>query len=205
MKTHSCRLQPEGLISSVTTRRQIIRQAALSSGALLVGSLGLGELSPLWAALDLTESTTAGPFYKPGAPFRSMLIEGGVQGTPFLLSGRVLDPAGAVLKNAVVDLWHADSTGAYDSQGFRLRGRVRTDAEGRYSFRTIKPKFYSGRPAHFHFKVYGDDITELTTQLFFKGDALLGNDRIARSSLVLAPKDQDAGLAASFDFVVRKR
>jgi protocatechuate 3,4-dioxygenase beta subunit len=189
---------------SVTTRRQIIRQAALSSGAVLVGSLGLGELSPLWAALDLTESTTAGPFYKPGAPFRSLLIEGGVQGTPFLLSGRVLDPAGAVLKNAVVDLWHADSTGAYDTQGFRLRGRVRTDAEGRYSFRTIKPKFYSGRPAHFHFKVYGDDISELTTQLFFKGDALLGKDRIARSSLVLTPKDQESGLAASYDFVVKK-
>jgi protocatechuate 3,4-dioxygenase beta subunit len=202
MKTPPRRVE---LRPSATTRRQIIRQAAFSGGALLVGGLAFGELSPLGAALDLTESTTAGPFYKPGAPFRSMLIESGIQGTPFSLSGRVLDASGGLLKNAVVDLWHADSTGAYDSQGFRLRGRVRTDAEGRYFFRTIKPKFYSGRPAHFHLKVYGDDIAELTTQLFFKGDALLGRDRIARASLVLTPKDQNDGLASSFDLVVRKR
>jgi protocatechuate 3,4-dioxygenase beta subunit len=204
MKAGPPRIETERLISSVTTRRQIIRQAAFSSGALLVGTLGISDLSPLWA-LDLTESTTAGPFYKPGAPFRSMLIESGIQGTPFSLSGRVLDASGGLLKNAVVDLWHADSTGAYDTQGFRLRGRVRTDAEGRYFFRTIKPKFYSGRPAHFHLKVYGDDLAELTTQLFFKGDTLLERDRIARSSLVLSPKDQNDGLASSFDFVVRKR
>jgi hypothetical protein len=53
--------------------------------------------------------------------------------------------------------------------------------------------------------VYGDDISELTTQLFFKGDALLGRDRIARSSLVLTPKEQSDGLTASFDLVVRRR
>ena len=191
--------------ASATTRRQMIRQAAFGGGALLVGTLGLGELSPLWAALDVTESTTAGPFYKTGAPFRSVLIESGIQGTPFVLSGKVLDPSGASLKNAVVDLWHADSTGTYDTRGFRLRGRIRTDSEGRYTFRTIKPRFYSGRPAHFHLKIYGDEVAELTTQLFFKGDALLGRDRIARSSLVLTPKEQEDGLAASFDFVVRKR
>jgi protocatechuate 3,4-dioxygenase beta subunit len=202
MKTQWHQIDADRL--SLTTRRQMIRQAAFSSGALLVGSLGFSELSPLWA-LDLTESTTSGPFYKPGAPFRSMLVESGIQGTPFSLSGRVLDSSGALLKNAVVDLWHADSSGTYDMQGFRLRGRIRTDAEGRYTFRTIKPKFYSGRPAHFHLKVYGDDISELTTQLFFKGDALLGRDRIARSSLVLTPKEHSDGLTASFDLVVRRR
>ena len=187
-----------------STRRQVIRQGALGGSALLVGAFGIGRLVPVWAAIDVTESTTAGPFYKPGAPFRSTLIESGIEGTPFVLSGRVLDPDGALRRNAIVDLWHADATGTYDNEGFRLRGRVRTDGEGRYTFRTIRPKFYSGRPAHFHFKVYGDGVRELTTQLFFTGDPLLGRDRIARSSLILTPQEHEDGLTAAFDFVVRR-
>lgn len=183
----------------VVARRRMIRDGALAGSALLMGA----ELHPLLAALDLTPATGAGPYYKPDAPFRSLLIESGLQGTPFQLSGRVLNMEGMPLRNAVVDVWHADSTGTYDNEGFRLRGRVKTDAEGRYSFKTIKPKFYGGRPAHFHLKVYSDQIQELTTQLFFQGDPLLERDRSARKALILTPKEHQDGLAAAFDFVVR--
>jgi protocatechuate 3,4-dioxygenase beta subunit len=50
-------------------------------------------------------------------------------------------------------LWHADERGEYDNGGFRYRGHLFTDAQGRYHFRTILPALYPGRTRHYHVKV----------------------------------------------------
>ncbi len=68
---------------------------------------------------------------------------------------------------ALVDLWHADECGEYDNSGFRYRGHVFTDAQGRYRFRTIVPAIYSGRTRHYHVKVQAPRGRVLTTQLYF--------------------------------------
>jgi len=88
-----------------------------------------------------------GPFFKPKSPRRSDLREGGIAGRPVELSGVVLTRACRPVANALVDLWHADDRGEYDNKGFRLRGHVFTDAQGRYAFRTIMPGLYPGAPA----------------------------------------------------------
>ena len=53
----------------------------------------------------------------------------------------------APIANALLDVWSGDGEGNYDMQmegetGMKARGRIRTDAEGRYWFRSIRPTFY---------------------------------------------------------------
>src|ERR1700726_2939844 len=97
-----------------------------------------------------TESTVFGPFHRLGAP---ELPAGGniahldKTGTPSLVGGRVLDLDGQPIKGALLDVWQAQSSGLYDSQdasldGLHMRGKFRTDADGRYLVRTVRPVNY---------------------------------------------------------------
>ncbi len=95
------------------------------------------------------ESTVLGPFYWEGAPDlpRGSNLAEGVKGEPAFYSGRVLSADGQPLANALLDIWSGDGDGDYDMQipgetGMKARGRIRTDAEGRYWFRSIRPTFY---------------------------------------------------------------
>src|SRR5262249_48284338 len=147
------------------------------------------------------------PFYKPGAPVRSVLLEKGMPGTPLTVTGRVLDTHGQPLKGALLDIWHADHTGNYDNTGFHLRGRLYTDAAGRYTLRTIKPLYYGPpgekRPAHIHEKVSAALSAILPTQFYLKGDPWNRHDPAVRPSLIMSPRQEADGLAAHFDFVIR--
>ena len=95
------------------------------------------------------ESTVLGPYYWEGAPElpRGSNLAEGVKGEPAFYSGRVLSTDGRPLPNALLDIWSGDGEGNYDMQipgetGMKARGRIRTDAEGRYWFRSIRPTFY---------------------------------------------------------------
>ena len=55
-----------------------------------------------------------------------------------------------------------------------------TDAEGRYSFRTIKPVPYPGRTPHIHFAVATSDRRSLTTQLYVAGEPQNARDGLYR-------------------------
>ena len=69
------------------------------------------------------------------------------------INGQVLTRSCRPVERALVDLWHADEHGEYDNGGFRYRGHLFTDVEGRYHFRTILPALYPGRTRHYHVKV----------------------------------------------------
>jgi protocatechuate 3,4-dioxygenase beta subunit len=149
-----------------------------------------------------TESTVFGPFHRLGAP---ELPAGGnialldKTGTPTLVGGRVLDLDGKPIEGAVLDVRQAQSNGHYDSQdqslsGLHMRGRFRTDAEGRYFVRTVRPVSYPilsdgpvgrmlratgrhpRRPAHIHFVV--DGYEPVTTHIFDRTDEYLGSDAV---------------------------
>lgn len=151
-----------------------------------------------------TDANIEGPYYRAGAPFRTKLADG-LRGEPLKIAGRVLSPDGRALAGAVVDVWQADAGGAYDlkSDAFVLRGRIRTDAEGRYAYETIMPGQYdlgeAKRPAHIHYKVSADGHAPLTTQLYFKGDPWLARDPFVRDSLII---DKATG---TFDIVLANR
>jgi protocatechuate 3,4-dioxygenase beta subunit len=91
---------------------------------------------------------------------------------------QVVDEQCRPLENARVDIWHCDAAGLYsgypnqtggiDATGETfMRGTQFTDAEGIVEFATVYPGWYPGRTTHIHFKVFLDEATLLTGQLFF--------------------------------------
>ena len=151
-----------------------------------------------------TESTVFGPFHRLGAP---ELPAGGniahrdAARTPTLVSGRVLDMDGKPIAGAELDVWQTQSNGLYDSQdqaldGLHMRGKFRTDVEGRYLIRTVRPVNYPipsdgpvgrmlkatgrhpWRPAHIHFVVSADGYEPVTTHIFDRTDEYLESDAV---------------------------
>lgn len=163
-------------------------------------------LSPTPECGDDDEPTprqTEGPFYTPRSPRRDSLIEPGMKGTRIVLTGRVFTTGCRPVSGALLDVWHADDAGEYDNEGYRLRGHLFTDAEGRYRLETIVPGQYPGRTRHYHLKVQAPKGPVLTTQLYFPGEARNTRDGIFRKELLMAVSDTKDGKQGRFNFVLR--
>jgi hydroxyquinol 1,2-dioxygenase len=160
---------------------------------------------------DATESTVKGPFYvqdPPEAIFGAD-ISGGAKGDPLYIDGTVLSEDGKPVANAIVDVWHSDAEGFYDVQlpeleEPTLRARFYSDAQGRFRFWTIMPKYYPipddgtvgemlkasarhpYRPAHVHFMIIADGHPTLVTHVFVDGDQYLDSDAVfaVKNSLI---------------------
>ena len=141
-----------------------------------------------------TPADMEGPFYKAGAPARASIAEAGSKAEKLLLSGVVRSADCKPLAGVKLDFWQADAQGDYDNQGYRYRGVVSTDAEGRYRLETNLPPPYMGRPRHIHVKLQPPGGKVLTTQLYFPGESR-GADR------ALVVKLEKPGTAA-YDFVL---
>lgn len=150
-----------------------------------------------------TESTVLGPFWVADAPRRESgaVIARAEDGEPLHVSVRVLGPDGAAVEGAVVDTWQASAKGLYDGQDplqpkGNLRGRFRTDADGRVEFWTVRPAPYPipddgpvgrmlaslgrhpWRAAHIHFRIWADAYQPLTTHLFDSASDFLDSDTV---------------------------
>ncbi len=150
----------------------------------------------------LTPDNPEGPYYTPDTPERANLVEAGMPGEVFVLTGYVLGPDCAPIAGAWLDFWHADAQGQYDNSGYRLRGHQFTDANGRYRLETIYPGLYPGRTRHIHVKVMAPNGPVLTTQLYFPAEPQNAADSLYRPGLEVTPDPAAAGRVASFDFVV---
>lgn len=152
----------------------------------------------------LTESDMLGPFYKEGAPFKQKLGEG-VEGERLIITGKVMDMRCQPVQDAILDVWQANSTGEYDNEGFTLRGKVKTDTDGKYVIDTIVPKEYAAgdinRPSHIHLKVGAPNQPTLTTQLYFEGDPYL-TDREDKSLIMKVTDEKNGTKKANFGFVI---
>ena len=120
-------------------------------------------------------------------------------GERMVLSGRVLGSDGKPLRGQLVEIWQANAAGRYVhgrddhpaplDPNFTGAGRVITDAEGRYSFVSVKPGAYpwknhpnAWRPAHIHFSIFGTNfMSRLVTQMYFPNDPLFPYDPIMLS------------------------
>jgi len=159
-----------------------------------------------------TQTTVLGPFYvgeHKEMPHGSDISPYNKTGDKMFVQSRVTDLKGKPLAGVPVDVWHADDDGFYDSQkadyathGPSLRARFVTDADGRFSFRTILPCSYPiptdgpvgdlitatqrhpMRPAHVHFLVKAEGYEPLITHVFLDGDQYL------RSDVVFGVKDE---------------
>ena len=144
-----------------------------TSRRLLLAGAGASLLplrSALAAGLIATPQQTEGPFYPTAFPTdmdNDLVQVRGQQaramGTVLHLEGRVLDLNGKPVDGALVEIWQCDAQGIYDhprqsgrdkrDSAFQGYGRLLVKADGRYSFRTLKPVAYVGRSPHIHFKV----------------------------------------------------
>jgi len=117
-----------------------------------------------------------GPYYREGVPVRSELDLYEEEGDKLVLSGTVTGTDCEPIENAVVEIWHANTDGAYDTttEEKRYYGQTATDATGAYSFSTLIPgRYLNGgtyRPAHVHIKVHVGGVEKLTSQIYFAGD-----------------------------------
>lgn len=167
-----------------------------------------------------TETTVLGPFYVPGSAHLPMWsdITNGCSGEPAYVSGRVLDVDGAPIEGATIDVWQTDGEGWYDVQkpgASHARGKLSTDAQGRFGFRTVKPVSYPiptdgpvgkmllrmgrhpYRPAHVHTIVSAPGYETVTTHIFVNGDPYLDSDAVfgVKDSLVVDFIAHPAGAA----------
>ena len=206
---------------------------AIPSRRLLLAAAG-ASLLPLGAgatSLVLTPRQTEGPFYPAALPadMDNDLVQvrgqaARAMGTILHLEGRVLGVDGRPVEGALVEIWQCDAQGVYDhprqpgrerrDSAFQGYGRLLVSADGRYSFRTLKPVAYAGRSPHIHFKVATSTGRMLTSQLYIAGDP--GNERdgvfrgirdprqraLVEMKLAPAPGLEDGALATSIDIVV---
>jgi catechol 1,2-dioxygenase len=172
-----------------------------------------------------TPRTIEGPLYVAGAPETvgyARLDDGKEAGEILFMQGTVTTHDGAPLADALVEVWHANRLGNYSffdatQSAFNLRRSIRTDAQGRYRFRTIMPVGYSvppggatealldqlgrhgTRPAHIHFFVTAEGQRKLTTQINIDGDPFLWDDFAFATREGLVPKIDRFDDAKSMD------
>jgi protocatechuate 3,4-dioxygenase beta subunit len=184
-------------------------------GIALISSVGLApalsrmasaqKTLPLTASCDdddeATVSQTEGPYFSPNSPERWNFREPDIEGTPILLTGFVLTRRCIPVSRALVELWHANSAGRYDIEGYRLRGHQSTDDAGQYRFSTIVPGLYPGRTRHFHLKFQAPGHSLLTTQFYFPNEPDNERDRLFNPELLLTIS-KGSELVARFDVVL---
>jgi protocatechuate 3,4-dioxygenase beta subunit len=168
------------------SRRRLLKSLLLTSGGIFSADLCA-------EALTLTPQAGEGPYFPDHLPLDQdndlLQILGGqapAEGVVTEVGGRLLNADGKPVPEAMIELWQADSNGCYlHSRGvqkgkdrdprFQGYGKILTNEEGEYRFRTIKPGLYTGRTIHWHIAVNQGDKRILTTQLFIAG--VSQNDR----------------------------
>ncbi|GAA5833970.1 hypothetical protein JCM9279_004177 [Rhodotorula babjevae] len=196
-----------GQICSKTRQEFILLSDALGLSA-LVDSMN----HPVPKGSGATEATVLGPFFTEDAADLqhgdSIASEG--KGEYMYCEGRVLGTDGKPVANCTIETWETDDDGLYDTQyegreAPDCRGRFKTDENGYYSYRLIKPTPYPipfdgpvgkllkslnrhvFRPAHLHMMFIAEGYETLTTALYFKGDPYLNSDAVfgVKTSLIV--------------------
>ncbi len=212
-------------------RRRFLGSVATGAAAVAGASAFFAERGAFADELVRTPPQTEGPFYPDRLPLDTDndLIVVNDNLTPAVgrithLTGRILDHNGDPIRNALVEIWQVDGSGAYIhtkdpahsrfDKNFQGYGKFLTGSTGEYYFRTIKPVEYTGRCPHIHVKVRKGSKELLTTQFYIKGEASNDRDGIyrsirdkkARESVTLAfapvPDSRVGELAAKGDVVL---
>jgi len=149
-------------------------------------------------SIETTQSEMTGPVFGHDilGPLDHDLIRNHAQtgdaiGQRIVVYGRVVDENDRAVAGSLVEIWQANAGGRYRHarEGYQAAldpnfggwGRAITDADGWYSFRTIKPGAYpwpngvnDWRPAHIHFSLFGNTFAQrLVTQMYFEGDPMI--------------------------------
>jgi hydroxyquinol 1,2-dioxygenase len=173
---------------------------------LMCGSLGLSALVCLLnnGNNGQTETTAnmLGPFWRTESPWTEnggSIVRSPTPGPPLFVNAVVRNMSGAPVADAEVDVWHSSPEGFYENQdpvqaNMNLRGKFKTDSEGRIRFRTVRPAGYpipvdgpvgefirlqrrhNMRPAHLHFLIFKEGYKTHISQVYVNDDVNLETD-----------------------------
>ena len=180
--------------------------ASHNEAVLMAGSLGFSTLICLLNNGDNGQSETTanllGPFWRLDSPHTrngDSIVRSPTPGPALFVTAWAKDRSGAPIAGAEVDVWHSSPEGFYENQDpaqgdMNLRGKFTTDAEGRISFRTVKPAGYpipvdgpvgelvraqrrhNMRPAHLHFLIHKAGFKTHISQVYVNDDPNLETD-----------------------------
>jgi protocatechuate 3,4-dioxygenase beta subunit len=166
----------------LTLSRRALIGAAAAAG--LSAAFGARALAALGADSEnvttclLAPEVTEGPYWIDNKLTRRDVREG-KPGAPLVLELTIVNAKTCkAIRNADVEIWHADAAGDYSgfdggSDGAQsktryLRGHQRSNSLGQASFLTVFPGWYPGRTPHIHLKAHiGQDRVVHTGQVFF--------------------------------------
>jgi len=97
-----------------------------------------------------TENTVLGPFFTEDAAdvqLGESIVSDQGEEKWCLVKGKVTDENGKPIENAIIEVWETDETGHYDTQYSDrshpdYRGRLRSDKNGDFWFKAIRPVPY---------------------------------------------------------------
>jgi protocatechuate 3,4-dioxygenase beta subunit len=162
------------------TRRDLFERCAVFGALVAVPALDIPAISAFWQQADALKPTppnALGPFYKKRAPEARMLRMKTDAGMPLAVAGRIIDTRAEAVRDATLEIWHADHGGHYDIAGYRFRAKLPLDAEARYQFDTVMPGHYPDRVCqHVHYLVTAPGHKPLITQLYFATDPVFDGD-----------------------------
>lgn len=159
-------------------RRSFLYRASSTALTLPLIGLGVVELSGCASATSVTALPASGSW-------RAMLCSEEEPGEPLIVSGTIYAPDGRTpLEGINLFVYQTDAKGVYttsggDNRNTRLKGSMRSNAEGKYEFRTIKPGSYPGsrNPAHIHAYVSGPNFSESSIDEYhFDDDPFISDD-----------------------------
>ncbi|KAJ5492760.1 Catechol 1-2-dioxygenase [Penicillium diatomitis] len=183
-----------------------------------------------------TATAILGPFFRADTPYRQNGADIAVTkpkegGEMVFMHGSVIDfKTKQPLAGADVEVWQASTNGLYEQQDpdqaeHNLRGKFKTDDEGRYYFYCLRPTPYpipndgpSGklltlmdrhpfRPAHIHILATKEGYRPLTTQIFDRQDKYLDNDSVfaVKESLIVdfVPRKEDPNASLELQYDVK--
>ena len=165
----------------------------------------------------ITPSQTVGPFFAYGLTsdgkynwndaFSNDLVTPDASGERIRVEGRVFDGDGEPVPDAMLEIWQADAQGRFNdpqdtralpNAAFKGFGRCGTNAEGRYTFDTIKPGSVpdpDGKPQapHILLVIFARGmLLQNYTRIYFEGEAANAADSV----LAVVPADRRETLIA---------
>jgi len=172
-----------------------------------------------------TPSQTAGPFYSLGLtrlPMSALVTEV-TQGEKIRVEGQVFDGDGAIVTDALIEIWQANAYGRYnhpeDKQekpldaSFTGWGRCGTGNTGEFFFETIKPGPVPGngdsvQAPHINVTVFARGmLVHAYTRIYFSDEPANGNDPVLssiknkarRRTLIADREEKDGKVTYRFD------
>jgi protocatechuate 3,4-dioxygenase beta subunit len=194
------------------TRRDFLQSLAVLGAA--------GIVSPFFVASGVQPQDSPPPPAPSDTTWQTTIVAPDEPGERLVVSGKVFAPdCQHTVPGVFVYAYNTDQRGYYASDGSvyppRLKGYMKTDAEGRFELHTILPGHYPGMhiPAHVHFNLWGAGYpVQWVDELRFEGDPYLTEEMRRQSesrgqfaTIRLLTRAQDGTYHCSINLLLQEK